>query len=1034
MKCLVRWLLRLASTVLLLPGAMVPVARGSALPSAASNRAAESQQSESTITIPGPLRSFLRMAGLSQNLSSGEVLPLFARNMLLHGYEVGRPTEYLILVRRYIQQADELTALANNNVSLHLEGCRDAERLLHVLGYRIQGDCGSRRMSLVTADADRAFLTTDSGFPLVDLEESLQQNRPFVLDYAGSKVPVMFAADDWTAVASVNGQKHKDLLEAFLYQQDLARLYWALSRIDPETRVILKKSLGLTKLFPLAPALDLYGSQVCIRSGAVIVPGGPAAEKQWQDLVGASPRQPSEFAFQLFKKDRGWLAAYFDAMARTSQEQQQHFAADQRFKRYYAAFRSPGVSGDATARMAFRPAPELLVLVARLEWQSNGEPYVPGSAEIWSDIVGLDRNAKLYHYSGKRFRNWHTADQVVEAMFAFSREETEDAPVQVFLGLSELDYRRGPQRQLSDATVFLLAQKFPEFRDQYRLFTEFPELSDGSITNFVNTAEALNKISDISLRGNAMGIFQANVGIWQIFARQGQIERARLNPSFQAAIQPFGKIGNAVQLFTAARDSVQEVMAATGDTTFSQEGLIDLIAGAYQSDADGKQMHTEMANRIRAVMADQRLVSLDTLFALDDGLKQANHQGADKDRLLALAAELREFEMPRPIFTAGERTRWAPGVYNNRHTELQMRTDLAKVLSSSASGAQREKARGQLATFLRDSLVGLNYAYYEPPGSQVLHNNALFVRSHDFSGETVLGVEHLWRGAELFGAGSPAGGGAHLVGSLADLPYVLAQAEQDFIAPDHVQALIWQQLVPEVLSNATVPRWWNVSRNEMHAVALYQRAGEELLVAAAKDQQLREKAIGILSDRMAPEQRAWVEQALQAGTASDAVQGVMPADTFYLTMEFRKRDPGQLEALSPAGAELQELSRKAPDDVNLQKLARDFGTIHPVFAHTYGREFVNVKPFPALGGMNSRLMGECWDSGNLYWARLADELGYPPVMLNRVVPELTRQMVQKIFASDLDDWPAVLRALHETGEQFREGKVAFRATGPASAN
>ena len=74
--------------------------------------------------------------------------------------------------------------------------------------------------------------------------------------------------------------------------------------------------------------------------------------------------------------------------------------------------------------------------------------------------------------------------------------------------------------------------------------------------------------------------------------------------------------------------------------------------------------------------------------------------------------------------------------------------------------------------------------------------NPLFVRSHDFSGDTVAGVEQVWQASQLFGEGSPAGGGAHLVGSLADLPYVLAEVEQDFIAPENVQALIWRELVP----------------------------------------------------------------------------------------------------------------------------------------------------------------------------------------------------------------------------------------------
>ncbi len=44
-------------------------------------------------------------------------------------------------------------------------------------------------------------------------------------------------------------------------------------------------------------------------------------------------------------------------------------------------------------------------------------------------------------------------------------------------------------------------------------------------------------------------------------------------------------------------------------------------------------------------------------------------------------------------------------------------------------------------------------------------------------------------------------------------------------------------------------------------------------------------------------------------------------------------------------------------------------------------------------------------------------------MLNRIVPELTRRMTAKIFATDLEDWPALERAMQEAGEEFRQGKV-----------
>jgi hypothetical protein len=47
-------------------------------------------------------------------------------------------------------------------------------------------------------------------------------------------------------------------------------------------------------------------------------------------------------------------------------------------------------------------------------------------------------------------------------------------------------------------------------------------------------------------------------------------------------------------------------------------------------------------------------------------------------------------------------------------------------------------------------------------------------------------------------------------------------------------------------------------------------------------------------------------------------------------------------------------------------------------------------------------------------------------MLNRLVPELTRLMVTKIFATDFEDWPALLRAMHEAGDDFRNGKLILQ--------
>ncbi len=67
--------------------------------------------------------------------------------------------------------------------------------------------------------------------------------------------------------------------------------------------------------------------------------------------------------------------------------------------------------------------------------------------------------------------------------------------------------------------------------------------------------------------------------------------------------------------------------------------------------------------------------------------------------MLALAGELREFEMPRAIFTKNEKIDWAPRVYSTHHAELQVQTDLSKVIRNPGSRGQLDTARGQLAPF-----------------------------------------------------------------------------------------------------------------------------------------------------------------------------------------------------------------------------------------------------------------------------------------------------------------------------------------------
>src|SRR5207244_425320 len=67
--------------------------RGIAAPGATALSAA--QPSKQTINIPGPLRSFGRMAAISSDLMPDEVLGALARNVVTNGYQASHSNDAL---------------------------------------------------------------------------------------------------------------------------------------------------------------------------------------------------------------------------------------------------------------------------------------------------------------------------------------------------------------------------------------------------------------------------------------------------------------------------------------------------------------------------------------------------------------------------------------------------------------------------------------------------------------------------------------------------------------------------------------------------------------------------------------------------------------------------------------------------------------------------------------------------------------------------------------------------------------------------
>jgi len=969
------------------------------------------------IEIPGPFPAFARMAALATDMDPADLLPSLARNVVTNGYQTAagteglEQTEYLKLVIRYLSQARELEKLSGAAKTLRIDTCDSAATgdLLRVLGYRMRGGCGSD-LVLETVNASRAFLTIDSGFPLSQLEQALRLNQPFTMDFHPARLPLMYDLAYWE---SAKDKTEGDFIDYFLSDPSLCRLYLGLSKLDPETSDELRKQMPAPKLKLYAHVLDFFGGMFEIRDGKAVVPGGARSEKAWGELAGADPSKGSAFFERLLSREDGWLASYLDALARIDGPVRDYLTDPDRLKRFYAAIRGR-VTSPGPARPVFQSNTDMLLLTTRLRLDPDGKPHLPGGLEVWKNLFANFPRGRYDSRLTRAAPAWKDPDDVLEALFGLSRKLAENEPLKIFMALSDID--RGRAKPLEPATADRLAKDYREMSAQYSLFAEAPELSDKTILAFMDSAHALSRISDVGLRADAAGTFQALAGLWQIFLRQGSLAPAEGDQALAALMAPFARIQNQRELFDGGIAGVQLLLKATHSPAkmSPQDRMIDLLAGTGSEESS--DVHTQMIQDMIRIFEAQRLVALNTLFDLADNLDSVS-RGEKLNTALAgkLASRISEIQLPRGTLSEQEKTALAFGYWTDRHVDAQRKVNLRAAIEKAGNekgGGDPQKLkdlRGQLAPFLRDTLVGFNYIHYAPPGAQVLNTNPLFVRSHDFIGSE--NQQLVWKATEVHGTGWPESAGGRLTGSLVNLPYALAEAEQNFLIPSKEQALIWGDLVPQMLVTAVIPRWWNVSSLQLHWVDMHMAYAESLFADAAMSTARRMQVEAALERYASPGRLRKVDELLAAGEVHAALERVPPSEMYLVA-----------EALAPAdkdsalAAALRRMAAENADQLTSRAISRIFGSPKPTLANSFEPELLNLRTFPTLMGFSSRILAESWESNLLFYGALADEIHASPAELNVLVPEWTKQTVQAIFATHLEDWPALLRSLRTVGD------------------
>ncbi len=984
-----------------------------------------------SILVPGRLNSFRRMAALSTDLSHEELLPSLGRTIFTGGYHASRgsaalePTEYLKLLKQYLTQARELAVFAGDDNTIEVPICESAEtaQLLKILGYRLRGECGPNAV-LETVNPSRAFLAIDSAFPLTDLELAYRRGEAFRLPFGPARLPLLFDRDYWLGAAR---RTQGDFLDTFIDDPGLARLYIAMFNLHRPTADALRASVPVERLKDYANVLDFFGAMFEVRDGRAVVPGGARARPAWEKLTGAKVGRGGRFFQQLIELDDGWMAAFYDALARVQgQAARDYFYDPQRIERFYLAVRGR-ITSPGPARPIFRASADLLLLASRLDFPSGAQPRIPGGIAPWKDLFVKHPHGKYDGKLTKSAAGWSQADDVIEAMFALCRKAIENEPLRIFLAVSNVDRNRS--KPLSAATVERMIRAYPEHGEQFALYNDSPDLSEQTIQAHLDTMTGLDRMGNALRRADAIGILQAQLALWQVLRRNGAIPDAGADGSMQALLSLSNNVSDQQDVFEAGRDGVLALLEAAGRVPGEspQQDLLDLLVGAPGPGEE--QERQEILDGLNQLLALQRLVPLKTLFDLADHLERVSRGEAFNVAMAnRLSASISDIRLPRSLLSVEESNAMAQGHWVERHIQRQRSLNLRRAVDRAEGNPKRLLSiRGGLAPILRDSLVGIAYALYAPPGAELIRANPLFVRSHDFLGPE---GKFSWSRTRMQATGWPSSGGGRLVGSLMSLPYALASAEQNFMVPTERQALIWQDLAPQMLLGATLPRWWRIRPADLHYVGLHSRLARALLTQSALDPALAPLVRAELRRRVEPS-RVWkIEDAFRRGQIREGLDIVTPSELFDLAHRLRASERGRVAAIGePYLSAIEDLEARDSERYTESRIGSLFGMPHPRLAHSYRLELLHLPLFPTLMGYSSRILAESWESNNLHWAALSDELHIAPAQLNLLIPQWTQRTLERIFATHLDDWPALWRSLRLIADQVRRETSAERPAG-----
>jgi hypothetical protein len=293
---------------------------------------------------------------------------------------VGRLERYLDAMQAVRQAATQWP----NGVRVPAPGDPNKERdavkdFLELLGLSIHEDHG--RLTAIVDDStsatERAAWLAAAGVSVGSVADRLNAGEAVAVKIGESVLPLPLPAYWETAVYE---RGHVNLVD-ILRDRSTAFLYAGLLTLDDETlRFLAERPKVVSRLHhDAAAAFAAFGRSFRIRGGVIDLAGGSATEAVWRTLVDHPSSQPEPFVQDLFARDNGRLAYFYDAIDRLDGPHQTF------------ALGGPAL-GPARVSQA-KHVYEWFTLVNAAGWKIDSRPFNRPTLDPALVLGGIDLNA-----------------------------------------------------------------------------------------------------------------------------------------------------------------------------------------------------------------------------------------------------------------------------------------------------------------------------------------------------------------------------------------------------------------------------------------------------------------------------------------------------------------------------------------------------------------------------------------------------------------------------------------------------------------